>query len=310
LARRSRAAAVLLALLAAVSPARATLRYLNTMSAPSPEDQALDWFQARAASSWTVVETRPEGVEAGLDAGGIIGFERTRHDFVPHTTHDRALRLLAREADLMVTRPGDEDFWGDALLTVYEARQRMPPPADRPLGRVVSDGPLVFRFGVPRRRAVHAPVDLRAARLAASERPESLEALRDGATTTAWSSAGPARGGEWLRVELPAPVTVGRVEWLLGGALRDHAPEVLLRVSADGRTFEDVAFVAARPPLADQWLARRLGDARPPGEALVFEPRPVQVVELRQGGLRDQPWSVAELRVFEFRGERDQRPSW
>jgi hypothetical protein len=301
---------VLLALLAASLPARATLRYLNTIAAPSPEDLALDWFEARARRAWTVVETRPEGVEAGLDAGGILGFDRARHDFVAHTERDAGLRLLAREADLVVTVPGDEAFWGDALLTVYEARERMPPPASSPLGRVRHDGPLVFRFELPRRRAVHAAVDLRGARLAASARPELLEHLRDGSPGTAWSSAGPAHGTEWLRVELERPVTVGRVEWDLAGGLRDHAPEVALRVSPDGAAFEDVAVVAARPPLGDQLLARRLGDVRVPGEALVFEPRRVKVLELRQAGVRDEPWSVAELRVLEFRGERDQAPGW
>ncbi len=310
LSRRSRALALLLALLAAADPARATLRYLRTFAAPSPEDVALDWFEARARGSWTVVETRLEGIEAGLDAGGIIGFDRARHDFVPHPEHDAGLRLLAREADLLVVRPGDEAFWGDALQVVYEARERMPPPALSPLGPVRYGGPRVFQFALPRRRAVHAPLDLAAADLRASERPEQIAALRDGSLETAWSSAGPARGQEWLRVELPRPASVGRVEWLLGGELVGHAPDVAVRVSADGRRFEDVEAFAARPALEEQRLARRLGDARPLGQALVFEPREVKAVELRQTGVREQPWSVAELRLLEFRGERDFGPSW
>lgn len=310
LARRSRALALLLALLAAAFPARASLRYLNTIASPSPGDEALDWFEARAKPGWTIVETRPEGVEAGLDAGGILGFDRARHDFVPHTTRDQGLELLAREADLLVTLPGDETFWGDALTTVYEARQRMPPPASAPLARVRYDGPLLFRLAVPRRRALHARVDLGDARWTASERAELLERLRDGSSTTAWSSSGPARGTEWLRVELQRPLTVGRVEWTLAGTLRDHAPEVALRVSSDGLVFDDVAFVAARPPLEDQQRARRLGDTRPPGEALVFEPRLVKALELHQVGLRHEPWSVAELRILEFQGERAHQPAW
>lgn len=310
LARRSRALAVLLALAAAVSPARATLRYLNTISAPSPQDAALDWFEARARGSLSVLETRPEGVEAGLEAGGILGIDRTRHDFVPHTARDEGLRLLAREADLVVVAPQDEAFWGDLLVTVYEARQRRPPKAWSPLARVRYDGPVIFRLALPRLRARYSLLDLGRAELSASERPEALAALRDGSTTTGWSSAGPAQGREWLRLELDRPATVGRVEWLLGAALRDHDPEVELRAGLDGQALEPVQAVLARPLLAEQLLARRLGDSRPPSQVLVFEPRPVRVLELRQAGRRSDPWSVAELRVFEYGGQQPYQAVW
>lgn len=310
LARRSRALAALLALAAAIFPARGTLRYLATISAPSPQDAALDWFEARARGSLTVVETRPEGVEPGLEAGAILGIDRTRHDFVPHTSRDEGLRLLAREADLVVVAPQDEAFWGDRLMTVYAARQRRSPQGWSQLTRVRYDGPVAFSLALPRVRALHAPLELAMARLSSSERPEALAALRDGSAATAWSSAGPAQGREWLRLELGRPATIGRVELLAGASLRDHDPEIELRAGLDGQALERLQAVSARPLLEEQQLARRLGDRRQPSQVLVFQPRLVRVLELRQTGLRADPWSVAELRVFEYRGEQPNEAAW
>jgi Dolichyl-phosphate-mannose-protein mannosyltransferase len=303
LAQRSRPLAVALALAAAALPARGTLRYLNLNSHASPQDQALDWFEAHMPAGTRVLETRMEGAESGWDAGGMLGIDRRRHDFVAHTGRDGALKLLARDMDLVVTAPEDEEFWGDTLLTVYEAHARRAPRTWSRLGRVYDDGPLVFRFQVPRMRLRYAPLDLSPARLSASEHAEQLEAVRDGAPASAWHSNGAATGREWLRIDLPAPATLCRVELLLGNVPADHAPDPRLRASADGQAFEPVESVHAQPALAEQLLARRLGDTRPMRQALVFEPRSVRALEVLQTGVRTDPWVVGELRLFAYQGE-------
>lgn len=301
LAERSRVLAVAVALVAATIPLRGALRYVNFVAQPSPADRALDWFEARHGPGTRVLETRLEGVEPGLDAGAMLGFDRTRLDVIAHPEHDEQLRLLALHADVIVTAPGGEDFWGDALETVYEGPAHRPARTWSRLGPVREDGPPVLRFSVPRRPLTCTPLDLRAARLLASEDSAGLDALRDGDPATAWSSARPSSGVEWLRVEWQTGLELGRVTLRLGQRPRRYGPELELRTSVDGVLYEPVAAIEARASIEQQLLAVRLGDRRPLEQVLVLEPRAVRGVEIRQRGVRPEPWSLAELSLASCR---------
>ncbi len=294
-AARSRALAVALALAAAVVPLRGSLRYVNFAAQRSPADRALDWFEARYGPGTRVLETRLEGVEPGLDAGAMLGFERTRLDVVDHPEHDDALRLLAPHADVVVTAPGDEDFWGDALETVYAGPAHRPPRTWSRIGPVREDGPPVLLFGVPRRRLTCVPVDLRAVRVRSSEGDAGLEALRDGDAATAWSGARPLAGDEWLRLSWDQPLELGRVTLRLGRRPARYGPELELRTSEGGALWERVQSAAARASIEQQLHAARLGDQRPLGQVVVLAPRAVRGVEIHQRGVRPEPWSIAEL---------------
>lgn len=295
LAARSRALAVAVACLAAFVPLRGSLRSVNVAVRPSPADRALDFFEARYGPGTRVLETRIEGVEPGLDAGAMLGFDRTRLDVLEHPEHDAALRLLAAHADVVVTAPGREDYWGASLVTIYEAPAHRPARTWSRLGPLREDGPPVLRFGVPRRRLGCTPVELRAARLSSSFGPTGLDALRDGDPRTSWRSPRDLAGDEWLRIEWPAPLALGRVTLRLDASPARYGPELELRTSVDGELFEPVVAAPSRPTIERQLQARRLGDQRPLAQELVLMPRDVRAVEIRQRGLRPEPWSLAEL---------------
>ncbi len=171
------------------------------------------------------------------------------------------------------------------------------------LGRVLEDGPVELQVQRPRLRAACTAADLSAARLQVSSGADTLELLRDGDAGSSWSAAAPMQGREWLRVELPAPLALGRVELSLAAAPGQDDPELALRASPDLATWRDVPAYPARPRLAEQLIERRAGSRRPLGQALVLEPELLQGLEIRQLGVRPEPWRVSELRLLQCREE-------
>jgi hypothetical protein len=303
LARRSTVAAVLLTLLAAAPPLRGSLRYLSLLAHPSPTDRTLDWFEAHVSPGTRVLETRLEGAEYGLEAGAMLGVDRARHEFVAYTEGGAGLRALLPHADVVVTGAPRETALGELLQPLFVAHANRSARNWLRLGRVLEDGPIELQLQRPRRRAVCAPVDLAGARLSASASAGALQRLHDGDAASAWDTGAAMRGTEWLRVELPGPVALGRVELEGAGPLGQDDPELALRVSQDLAEWRDAPAFSARPSLAEQRLERRAGSQRPLGQALVLEPQLLRGLELRQLGVRPEPWRIAELSLLACREE-------
>jgi hypothetical protein len=139
-------------------------------------------------------------------------------------------------------------------------------------------------------RPSYRSVDVSAARLAASENPDALDALRDQDERSAWSTARPQQPGQWVELELDEPVRLGRVELVLGNRPQRRPREVRLLVSADGGAWSEVRALPGRPA-----PDRQVG--RTPSDVLLFEPVRVRRLRLVQQGFARRRWGIAELRL-------------
>ncbi|HVR28066.1 MAG TPA: discoidin domain-containing protein, partial [Thermoanaerobaculia bacterium] len=133
----------------------------------------------------------------------------------------------------------------------------------------------------------------RALLAAASERVERLALAADGDRRTAWSTAGPQQGGEWLLVELPALAVVTEVRLDSQRLPTAHPRGLTVETSADGR-----AFAAASAEVV-------LG---PETRAALAAPAVGRWIRLTQTGSDpDHPWSVYEVAVFARFGDGQAR---
>jgi len=279
--RRSRVLAVALAIAAAAIPLRRSAGYVEAVSTPSAEDRVLDWINASMAPGSRILETRP-GSRVGATPGMALGIDSKRFEFIElRADEDRAaLSRLAPEMDLVVVGPGKGGTWRSGLRTVYQGAG--------PFGVVA----VQLQVPAPGSRPAYVPVPLSRARLSASENADAVALLADGDPRTTWTSRGAMAGHEWLEVALEHPARLGRIELLLGNVPQGYGPDLQLRISEDGRAFEDlrVVEVRARP-------SRQNPAWRPVSQVLVFEPRTARHVRILQTGVRAEPWAVSELRL-------------
>ena len=256
----------------------------------SAQDKALDWILANVEAGSRVLETR-DGADPGGDPGVIIGLPPDRYEVLfRYQGHDRKnlIPLLAPHADLVVMYPGRG--WR-ALRTVYVGRN------------AVGADEVVLK--VPVSPPHYDPVDLRGARVSASENHGGLALVHDGDTATSWRTSHPLRGGEWLQVDLDRPLPLGRVELVVGKPPERHDPEIALLTTEDGREYAEVPSVSARAPLRDQAVGgRELGLER------LLKPRPVRGVRVVQRGRRTDRWVIAELRLWARRRGADGPPQF
>jgi hypothetical protein len=280
----NRLAAVALTAAALAPSALASRERVTWFVGPGAEDKALDWIEANVPAGSRILETRP-GTTIGGHPGAMIGIDTRRQEllFLRTDTDRIGLGLLAPHMDVVVTEPG-ERRWTRGLKTVYAVTG--------PLGNVV----LELRRPIEPPARAFTPVDLATARLSASENVADLERIRDGAAATAWSTATAMAGTEWLEITFDVPRNVASVELVLAAAPSRHAPELQVSTSGDGKAYEVVRTVDARPSVAEQ----QTGGLRMSQEA-VLDARPVRGVRIAQVGRRGEPWAVAELIVREKR---------
>jgi hypothetical protein len=298
LARRSPLAAGLLALVVGLAPLRGSLRYVNVVSRPSPEDRALDWIQARVPAGARIVETRPEGIDYTAGAGAMIGVDPVRYDFLGSSDEDpRALRRLIPDVDLVITRPEGEAGFEGLLDEVGEFRRYRAPEDWLHLGEP-RPGAVELNLQVPRLRSAYRAVDLSRARFRASENDEAVHPVGDGVLKLGWTTRGPLRGGEWIELEFGTPTRISRIELFMGGRPRGYDPVVSVWVKTGG---DDARIRAAdgRPSLVDQVAAIDAGSPRPLSQILLLNGTPCVSVKIVQEGARDYPWRIDAIRVDE-----------
>jgi hypothetical protein len=285
---RTAPGSVLAALLttATVAPLlRSSSDYVYLAAHESANDKVLDWILANVDRGARILETRAEANPGGTP-GLMLGLPPGRYELVLRNQQavDDLLPLIAPRMDLVIMEPGMG--WG-ALKTVYAAENAV--------------GVREVVLKAPARRLEEDLVDLRAAALRTSDGRHDPRAMVDGDPTTAWSTAGPLRGDEWIEATFPRPLRVARVELVTRRVPVDHDPELSV-MADDGSGFQPVASVSARPPLREQ------ATGRPLSQELMLKPRPVRAVRILQTGRRAQPWDVAELRIAARRRPEEAAP--
>jgi hypothetical protein len=134
-------------------------------------------------------------------------------------------------------------------------------------------------------------------RLSASREPERARLAADGDPRTRWATAHPQTPGDWVRVDLGTPRTVGAVE-LFTANPTDAGRGLVLEGSDDGITWRPLtAALVTRAPL--RWVG--IGVLRDGVEAQRLEFPPARLTALRLTLTRGDPvfdWSIHELTVY------------
>jgi 4-amino-4-deoxy-L-arabinose transferase-like glycosyltransferase len=261
------------------NPADGTFLYVRTLTRPGTWDRAVDW----------VAEHAPPGARV-LSSVRELGFDRTRLEVLAAVGPPDMDRLLARNCDFVVTSVGGPSLDAsvvEGLTLVFTARDAR-----------AEAGPEMSVYAVPdSARPRYAPVPLEAAWLKASVNAAALPALVDGQTDTYWATTGPQQSAEWIELDLPAAVELGRVELALGRRPFRYGSKLHLLVSDDGVEWRRLRVVPGRPPIEEQ--ARPLKEA---SQVLLPEPARARKIRIEQTGKSDRVWSIAELRVSAIDG--------
>ncbi len=140
-----------------------------------------------------------------------------------------------------------------------------------------------------------APNDLRAA---ASESSARAAWVLDRDAATAWRSAGPMRGGEWIEIDLGATEPVAMVRWL-PRVYQETPIGLTLDASEDRLAWRRLLEVPDyQGPL--YWSAGHpMGRVRSGRVELRVPPTPARYLRISQTGTGTRwPWSISELFVY------------
>jgi hypothetical protein len=266
LAQRTRPLAAVLVLATAAFPLASSLDYLRGIAQPSTKDRALDW----------ITDHVPEGARI-LTRVPDLGLDRERYEVLSEAQWEPAGRLMAREAELVVT-PGLAPEAGSGLETLFASSSP----------DVHGGPPVLLQKAVP--PPAYVPLSLAPAQLTASENSAALPALLDGRPETGWQTAELQRGDEWIEVDLGRPVRLARVELLLGERSGLFAQNLHLLVPGDRGDWRRILAVPGRPEVEEQ-----RGEGR--SQLLLCDPVETRRLRIAQVGRRRRPWAVAELRL-------------
>jgi hypothetical protein len=121
-----------------------------------------------------------------------------------------------------------------------------------------------------------------------------LQGALDGNDATTCRLPPPQASGEWVELDLGAVVSVGGVDYALGGDIGGYPRSLAIDVSADGSAWHTA--------WQDRGLRHVLaGLMRAPRSAVVpirFDPRDARYVRLRLLEAASAPWMLAELTVL------------
>jgi hypothetical protein len=265
----------LLAGVATLFPLSASIDYVRNIVRPGPWDLAVDWTNANVPAGTRILNGVPD-----------LGLDRLRNEIVPVTGATPADRALAGSVDYVVA-PARKD----GLAASWSPRRVFAP--DTPAA-----GPAIALYAVPSEaRQSYREIPVEAHWLRASANPDQLPALVDDRTETSWQTAESQRPGDFVEVDLPAPVLLGRVELVLGfrplqQALR-YARGLDLLVSTDGASWQRVRTVDGRPPVEEQLQAGR----EPSQVMILIQPLAVRAVRVVQTARDERRWGFATLRL-------------
>ncbi|MCI0475868.1 MAG: discoidin domain-containing protein [Anaerolineales bacterium] len=115
-------------------------------------------------------------------------------------------------------------------------------------------------------------------RVEASENPSLVARALDGDPLSFWESGAPQKPGQWFRLNLGAPRLVDGIQFLSPG--KNFPAGYLLRVSADGRTWIEIARVRSGNPF----------DVMP-----IFAPIQIQYAQIDLLAASPTPWMISEI---------------
>ncbi len=273
--KRSRGLGVVLGLIVVGVPLLTTVQDVAAFQRPSTMDRVLDWTAANVAEGSRIATTLPR-----------IGFDRRRHEVMPVESGDLAGRRTVAHADMVVAAVANdgERFPGFARRFVAPPTHPLEGPPIEVLTRVTGEAT--------------TPVDLRGARLDASENTDRLSRIADGDLETRWETKETQRPGMWVSVAFSTPRTIDRVELALGARPNQWGRRLEIDVSQDGREWTWVRTTPGRPPVPDQ-----VGGDRSHSQVLLLAPpTPASAVRIRLLDAERARWGFAEIDIQALSG--------
>jgi 4-amino-4-deoxy-L-arabinose transferase-like glycosyltransferase len=280
LRRRSKRAALLVALALPIIPLSTSLSTVVALTRPGTRDQALDWITAHAAPGARILTTLPD-----------LGLGRGRFEVLRAETFGGREGMVAREFDMLVTTPDDPRSNVAAFPVMFLVEP------DHPIA-----GPTIeIRSVPPRLRRIYRKLAPDEFTLAASDDPEQLPMVSDGRLDTAWQTSRPRAPRMWVEVRLSRPALLGGVE-IFGGTEASGRGRRIGLLTKDPQGFwQPLNAFDGRPWFPDQYPGR----ART--QRLLFPPVGVSALRIVQTGQARRPWRIAELHVLALAGRKAAR---
>jgi 4-amino-4-deoxy-L-arabinose transferase-like glycosyltransferase len=268
---------------AAIPPLLESAAFARDARRPGTRDRAADWILANVAPGGLVLASTRD-----------LTFDRRSNVVLARGT-PREDRLLARAADAIVQPAREAPFLPEqAEIVRFEAVH----------DPEVEGGPIVISRAPARDRPVFRRVSLEGARLRASSGAGALAALTDGRLDTYWATESPGPAPEWIEVELPAPVRLGRLELRLGRRAPRWGRRIHLSTSDDGVRWRPLVAAPGRPLVDDQPGLEEGGAS----QVFLVEPTSTRFLRVAASSAPGKRWGMAELELDEETGGLSSRP--
>jgi hypothetical protein len=263
---------------------------------------------------WTAIPPTPESIAPVLEALQAAGVQRVYAD------HGVGARLAEASGGALAILPAN------VAVDLYGA---VPPIDVLPQFRPNADAAIVVPAGLPSEPTIEATLDTMGIAFASRDaggyrlltgfapRAQTWHtaappagvgvrgsavgmdaaAVMDGRLDTRWSTAGPQKPGDWLQLDLPAPVELAGVELELGRFRWDYPRGLAVElIGEDGAWRALPATVVLKGPLA--WTGTHLVRLGADRVVVTFPPtrtRGLRLLQTGRDGIFD--WSIAELRL-------------
>ena len=142
-------------------------------------------------------------------------------------------------------------------------------------------------------------MDLRHARLDASEDSARVPVIADGNLETRWETRETQRRGMWVSVDFVTPRLIERVELALGKRPNQWGRALAVEVSQNGRDWTRVKTTPGRAMVPDQVA----GDRGYVQVLLLVTPTLASAVRVVVVDAGDPRWGIAEIEIHALPGE-------
>jgi 4-amino-4-deoxy-L-arabinose transferase-like glycosyltransferase len=257
------AAGALLLAVAAAWPLSSSLEYLQAIQRPTTRERLAAWLRAEVPPG-SVILSSLDDFDGGRQVE-VLKVDRLGADN----------RLQALEADFVVRTRKDAPEAFTELIRI----ERLEP--DNPF----VGPPLEVWTADSRCRPRWTRIDLSSAAVSSSANPKDVEHIRADPSPETEDAA---RVGDWVRVVLPRPALLGRIELVPGTAWRRSARRPRVKIHRDGR-WDWVHAWPGRPHMRDQVGSRT--------QVLLIEPVETDGVKLVQAAPTNRRWSIGEVRL-------------
>ena len=275
--KRSRLAGAAACLVIIGEPLVGTTQSVAAFLRPNTMDRVLDW----------TAENLPEGSRIA-SAFPRLGFGVGRFEVVSVEDWATLGPRIAAHADVVIALAAENSEPLPGFVRRFVALPAHP-----------LEGPPIEILSRVAPEIVTTPVDLRHARIDASEDSAHAPLIADGDLETRWETRETQRPGMWVSVDFLAPRTIERVELALGKRPNQWGRSVGVEVSQNGRDWTRVKTTPGRAMVPDQVA----GDRGYVQVLLLVTPTLASAVRIVVVEMGEPRWGIAEIEIHALPGD-------